>query len=166
MRRLLRWLAALVPARPRPEMARMTDNARAVFRRAEGFARTEGGVLEAQHILRGLAAHRAGVAVVVLLHDVEIPIERISEQLPLANAGTGSAAEVVWGDSIRALVEQARAESRSLSHLYVGTEHLLLALARLDSGVVADVFGRLGVRYEAVRQGVCELLGVKPKTVK
>jgi ATP-dependent Clp protease ATP-binding subunit ClpC len=161
MKRLVRWFAALIPARSRSEMARMTDNARAVFRRAEERARAEGGVLEAQHILRGLAAHRAGVAVVVLLHEVEIPIDRIAELLPLAPVASERSAEVVWSDSVRALVEQARAESESLAHPYVGTEHLLLALARIDSGVVADVFGRLGIRYEVVRRGVCELLGVK-----
>lgn len=158
MNRFLRWLAAILPERVRPELAHATGNARAVFRHADERARAEGGVLEPQHILYGLTAHWVGVAACVLKR-LGISAEWLSDQVPLAPGGSGRAAAAVWGESVRALVKQARAESRSLAHNYVGTEHLLLALARLDSGTVAEVFGRLGVRYEAIREGTRDLLG-------
>ncbi len=136
----------------------MTGNARAVFRFAEDRASVEGGVLEPQHILYGLAEHWGSVAACVL-KPLGISAEQISEQVPLVPSASERATEVVWSESVRALVEQASAESRSLAHHYVGTEHLLLALARLERGVVAEVFVRLGILYEAVRRGTRDLLG-------
>ncbi|MGI6705922.1 MAG: ATP-dependent Clp protease ATP-binding subunit [Clostridia bacterium] len=58
----------------------------------------------------------------------------------------------------RALV-YAQEEARSLGHNYVGTEHLLLGLLRVEEGAAAKVLKGLGVDTERVRAKVVELVG-------
>ena len=54
----------------------------------------------------------------------------------------------------------AREESEELNHNYIGTEHLLLALARAKAGVAANVLQTLGIDESILRQVVEELIGV------
>jgi len=56
------------------------------------------------------------------------------------------------------VLELALREAVALRHNYIGTEHLLLALARTDDRVVADTFAGLGISRPAVRDGVVEAL--------
>ena len=51
---------------------------------------------------------------------------------------------------VRAVLARAREEAARLEHEYVGTEHLLLALARNDEGAAALVLERLNVDREAL----------------
>jgi ATP-dependent Clp protease ATP-binding subunit ClpC len=62
-------------------------------------------------------------------------------------------------DRARLVVVQAQEEARSLSHDYIGTEHLLLGLVHEGSGVAAKALESLGIAPEAVRQRVEEATG-------
>jgi len=55
-------------------------------------------------------------------------------------------------------LELALREALQLGHSYVGTEHLLLGLTRVDDGVSGVVLRRLGVSSAAVRQAVLDEL--------
>lgn len=61
--------------------------------------------------------------------------------------------------SARRAVVLAQEDARGLGHDHVGTEHLLLGLAREDAGGAARVLASLGVTPDAVRQQVVEILG-------
>jgi ATP-dependent Clp protease ATP-binding subunit ClpC len=54
-------------------------------------------------------------------------------------------------DRARRVVVLAQEEARLLNHDYVGTEHLLLGLAREGQGVAAKALGLLGIRLEVLR---------------
>jgi hypothetical protein len=58
----------------------------------------------------------------------------------------------------RALVVQAQEEGTELRHRWVGTEHLLLALARSE-GAEGDALRSLGAGHDAVRGTVVEQIG-------
>ena len=60
-------------------------------------------------------------------------------------------------DSKKALALALR-EAISLKHNYIGTEHLLLGLARCDDRVVSDTFARFGLDRGMLRAGVVEAL--------
>ena len=60
-----------------------------------------------------------------------------------------------WSAAARAALDRAVAEARELGHHHVGTEHALLALARADHGVAAEVLARLGVTRERVLATTC-----------
>src|SRR5262249_37531926 len=55
---------------------------------------------------------------------------------------------------VEELLRLARVEARRLGHDYVGTEHLLLALAIHDTGVLAKVLEKLGLGREALRKEI------------
>lgn len=58
----------------------------------------------------------------------------------------------------RKVLELAVREAISLRHGWIGTEHLLLGLLRLDRGVVHDALAGLGLRDKDVRAAVVEAL--------
>ncbi len=49
-------------------------------------------------------------------------------------------------------LERAREEARAFDHAYLGTEHILLGLLRVEDGVAARVLGNLGLDYERCQQ--------------
>jgi ATP-dependent Clp protease ATP-binding subunit ClpA len=59
----------------------------------------------------------------------------------------------------RRAVAQAQEEARMLDHGYIGTEHILLGLIREGEGVAARALESLGIRLDAVRQQVEEIIG-------
>jgi hypothetical protein len=63
---------------------------------------------------------------------------------------------------VQELFSLARVEARRLGHDYVGTEHLLLALAIHDSGVLAKVLEKLGLGREALRDEIENRIKVRP----
>jgi ATP-dependent Clp protease ATP-binding subunit ClpA len=66
-------------------------------------------------------------------------------------------------DRARRVIVLAQEEAQLLNHNYVGTEHLLLGLAREGQGVAAKALESLGIRLEAVRSQVEEVIGRGPR---
>ena len=62
-------------------------------------------------------------------------------------------------DRARRVVVLAQEEARMLGHNYIGTEHILLGLLHESEGVAAKTLESLGIRLEAVRQQVEEIIG-------
>jgi ATP-dependent Clp protease ATP-binding subunit ClpA len=59
----------------------------------------------------------------------------------------------------RQVVVFSQEEARTLSHDYIGTEHLLLGLLREEQGVAAHVLSDLGLELEPTRAAVMHLVG-------
>jgi ATP-dependent Clp protease ATP-binding subunit ClpC len=49
---------------------------------------------------------------------------------------------------VKRVLDLARREAKNLNHTYIGTEHLLLALAREGDGIAAQVLRNLGADLE------------------
>jgi ATP-dependent Clp protease ATP-binding subunit ClpA len=62
-------------------------------------------------------------------------------------------------DEARRVVVLAQEEARMLNHNYIGTEHILLGLIDEGEGVAAKALESLGIRLDAVRQQVEEIIG-------
>jgi ATP-dependent Clp protease ATP-binding subunit ClpA len=62
------------------------------------------------------------------------------------------------------VLELSLRESFSLGHAYIGTEHILLALARENEGVAARILLDVGVDAETIRGEVGRVLGGSPTT--
>jgi hypothetical protein len=54
---------------------------------------------------------------------------------------------------------RAQEEARILGHDYIGTEHILLGLAHLDSGVAVTALARFGLGLDTVRERIHEVVG-------
>ena len=62
-------------------------------------------------------------------------------------------------DRARRTVVFAQEEARFLNHNYIGTEHILLGLLRVEDGLAAMALTSLGVSLEAARGRVEEIVG-------
>ena len=71
-----------------------------------------------------------------------------------------------FSERARRVLTTAQEEARQLNHSYIGTEHVLLGLAREEEGIAAKVLSNLGVSLSKVRSAV-EFIsgrGEKPST--
>jgi ATP-dependent Clp protease ATP-binding subunit ClpA len=122
--------------------ARFTRTARAVTAAARAEAHALGhDHVGTEHLILGLLTVE-GIAADVLA-SLGIGPEAVRER---AGRGPGSPSEKLpFAPGTKKLLEQALREALSLKHDYIGTEHLLLALAD------ADVLRELGVDGERIR---------------
>jgi len=66
--------------------------------------------------------------------------------------------EIPLSASCERALQYAAEEGDRLLHNYIGTEHLLLGLLREERSVAAEVLAARGLRIEAVREAIVELL--------
>lgn len=144
---------------------RFTDRAREVMQLANREARRfHHEYLGTEHILLGLIKQGTGTGANVLqnlgvdLRNIRLEVEK----MVAAGADSVHTAKLPQTPRAKTVIEYAIQESRSLSHTYVGTEHILLGLARESEGVAARVLVNLGVTLEDVRREVRILLGHDP----
>jgi Clp amino terminal domain, pathogenicity island component len=62
-------------------------------------------------------------------------------------------------DRARRAVTLAQEEAKRLNHNFIGTEHILLGLVHEGEGIAAKALESLGIRLDAVRQQVEEIVG-------
>jgi ATP-dependent Clp protease ATP-binding subunit ClpC len=134
---------------------RFTDRAKKVM----SFARQEAQRLNheyigPEHLLLGLLDEGRSVAVNVL-RDLADP-DRIRQEVEeMVNPGPSplTISMMPFTEEAKKALELSMEEALALSHAYIGTEHLLLGLIRLD-GVPAQVLAKLNVKAEQVREEV------------
>jgi uncharacterized protein (TIGR03435 family) len=143
----------------------MFDRFTARARRVLFYARTQvsqlgSSAIEPEHILLGLLDEgnglscrilvRTGVALDDLRSDI---VGRLTggEKVPESD-------EIPFSASCKRALEYAAEEADRLLHNHVGTEHLLLGLLREERSVAAHVLAARGLRIEAVREAIVELL--------
>ena len=68
-------------------------------------------------------------------------------------------------EEARQVVVQAQAEARELGHTWIGTEHLLLALAGDQGAGATDVVESLGLEVDEAREQVLRIVGRGEATV-
>jgi len=69
-------------------------------------------------------------------------------------------------EEARQVVVLAQEEARGLTHNYIGTEHILLGLLRLNEGIAAQALESLGVALERVREHVIEIVGASEEVTQ
>jgi len=116
--------------------------------------------VEPEHILLGVLDEGNGLGSRILaraigaLDDFRNDIVRRltrREEVPESN-------EIPFSASCKRALQYAAEEADRLLHDYVGTEHLLLGLLREERSVAAEVLVARGLRTEAVREAIVELL--------
>jgi ATP-dependent Clp protease ATP-binding subunit ClpA len=135
---------------------RYTPSARQVIVFAQEEARSlRHNTIGSEHVLIGLLRDElgnGGRALRGLGLDAGAVHERVAEILPAGSATT--AGQIPFTPRAQRILGRADAESRSLGHEGVGTEHLLLALARESDGIAMRVLGEQGVGPDALRDAV------------
>jgi len=113
-----------------------------------------------EHILLGLVALGNGVAVSALQSlGVDIQTLRLEVEKAVGTGGdTKTAGTVPFTPRAKKVLALAASEARSLSHTYVGTEHILLGLLREGEGIAARVLENMGVDLDEAREEIMAML--------
>ncbi len=116
--------------------------------------------LSTEHIILGLMKLGQGIAVNVL-RNLNIEYDTLLSEVELV-VGYGPEIQVYGDPALSAkckrCFELANEEALALNHNYVGTEHLLLALIRLEDCVAAQILENLGVNLKEVRKEILKEL--------
>lgn len=160
----LAWPENETKLEPSPMYERFTDRARKVMQLAQQECdRLNHEYVGTEHILVGLLKEGSGVAANVLknldmdLHKIRSEIDKIVQPAP-EEARSNLAKKPITPRGKKVL-EYAIEEARTLNHNYVGTEHLLLGLLRVEEGIACQVLTNLGLNIEDVKEEVMNLLG-------
>jgi ATP-dependent Clp protease ATP-binding subunit ClpC len=135
---------------------RFTDQARRVVVIAQDEARRlNHDYIGTEHILLGLLRPETGVPAEILASLGVTPEGARAQVVSAVGMGREQAkgGHIPFTASAKKILERSLAESMRLHHKSIGTEHLLIALARTDTGRATDVLAALGVRPDdLVRQ--------------
>jgi ATP-dependent Clp protease ATP-binding subunit ClpC len=145
---------------------RFTERARQVVVLAQDEARKlNHNYIGTEHILLGLLREEEGVAAQVLA-SLGVSIEAVREQVRQI-VGQGEAVatgQIPFTPRAKKVLELALREALSFGHNHIGTEHVLLGLARENDGVAARILLDFGVDAERIRATVVKTLGaVRPR---
>ncbi len=134
-------------------MKLFTQRARRVLSLAHEHAeRMRQGYIGTEHLLLGLIQEEGGVAGRVL-RELGLEAARVEEVITrITGVGQGQSAKIDLSPGTQNALELAVEEARKMGHHYVGTEHLLLGLVRLEEGVAIDVLRKMGVTPEQIRR--------------
>jgi len=133
---------------------RFTPEARSAVSSASIEARGLGhGAVEPEHLLLGVLLETGSVGARVL-SSLGLDVASVRARLTAdADTGTGGAPFTPGSKKVMAL---ALREAISLGHLYIGTEHLALGVARLDEGASSTVLREHGIDYPKLRTAIVE----------
>jgi ATP-dependent Clp protease ATP-binding subunit ClpC len=133
--------------------------------RAVVFAQEEARALShnyvgTEHLLLGLLRERDGLAAHAL-ESLEITIDEVRAQVAriVGQGDEATAGRIPFTPRAKKVLELALREALSLGHNYIGTEHVLLGLAREDEGVGARILRDLGADADRIRDEVVRMLG-------
>jgi len=134
-------------------MERFTQRARRVLSLAHQEAeRMRHDYIGTEHLLLGLIREEGGVAGRVL-RELGLEADRVQEIVERLSApGQYRGGKLDLSPGTQQVLEYAVDEARRMGHHYIGTEHLLLGLVRLNEGVAMDVLRKLGVTAEQIRR--------------
>jgi ATP-dependent Clp protease ATP-binding subunit ClpA len=140
---------------------RFTPKARTAVTNAQAAAQARRhGFIGTEHVLLGLfAAGDDNVAVKALgrLGAERAAVERLVDERTPAGDQTVTG-HIPFTPLAKQALERALREALMLGHNYIGTEHIVLALHKVEGGVAAQVLADLDVAYDDLRTTIVQLL--------
>ena len=115
-----------------------------------------------EHLLLALAREGDGVASAVLSNlsiDTDDVTSRVKGIVQSGHAEKKVGPDLPYTSRAKKVLELAMAEARTLSHSYVGTEHLLLGLLAERKGIAAQVLNEAGLTMDEARAETVRILG-------
>jgi ATP-dependent Clp protease ATP-binding subunit ClpC len=143
---------------------RFAEEARQVVVLAQDEARAlEHNYIGTEHLLLGLIREEEGVAARVLA-SLRVTLGEARNRVRQL-IGTGEevrTGQIPFTPRAKKILELSLKESLSLRHEFIGTEHILLGLAREGEGVANQILLELGADSNAIRNAVFAELGAEP----
>ena len=133
---------------------RLTNRAKQILALAQEEAHLLGhNYIGTEHLLLGLIREESGLAAQVLEKlGVSAPEVRAAIESTIGKGQYRGPGKIELSPRTKRVMELAFDEARRLGHYYVGTEHLLLGLAREGGGIAAGILEGLGVNLEQIQR--------------
>src|SRR2546427_8022587 len=140
---------------------RYTERARRVL----FFARYEASELgntsiETQHLLLGLLREGKGLTSRIFAR-ANISLEELRQEIvgrTTFQEKVATSVEIPFSAETKRVLEYTKDEANRLRHDYIGTEHLLLGLLHEEQSMAGSVLIGKGLRLDAVRDTLVEIL--------
>lgn len=143
---------------------RFTKRARRVLALAQEEAqRLKHNYIGTEHLLLGLVREESGVAARVL-KDLGVKPKALRKAVEemIGRGERKVLGKIGLTPRTKRVIELAVDEARRLEHHYIGTEHLLLGLAREGEGIAVDVLKSLGVDLDRLRTETARIMMESP----
>ncbi len=139
-----------------------TDRVKKVMQIArEEAVRLGNDYVGTEHLLLGLVKEGDGVAVAVL-RSMSVDLEELAANIEKAITSTGGMMTIgqmlPFTPRAKKVLEIAANEARSMSHKYIGTEHLLLALMKDTESTASNALASAGLEYDRVKEEISRVL--------
>jgi hypothetical protein len=139
---------------------RFTEGARQVVVLAQDEARAlRHNYIGTEHLLLGLLAEEQGMAARVL-DSLDVSPEEVRAEVTriVGNGDVAPTGQIPFTPRAKLVLELSLREALAASHDYIGTEHMLLALATENDGVASRILLDHGIHGERIRNEVFALL--------
>ncbi len=139
-----------------------TDRVKKVMQLArEESVRLGNDYVGTEHLLLGLIREGDGVAVAVL-KNLGIDLDDLARNIEKSISSSGGMMTIgqmiPFTPRAKKVLEIAAQEARAMSHKYIGTEHLLLALMKDHESAAANALASIGVEYDRVKEEIERVL--------
>jgi ATP-dependent Clp protease ATP-binding subunit ClpB len=148
------------------DLNRLTEKAQDVIRQAQSLAQRRGqSQIDVEHLAAALLAQDGGVATRVVEKaggNVASLVERLQqavERLPRVSGPGAQPGQVYIAPRVNGVLTAAEAEAQQMKDEYVSVEHLLLALASVKDGAVAEAFRSAGLTREKLLEATAAVRG-------
>jgi ATP-dependent Clp protease ATP-binding subunit ClpB len=145
---------------------RLTDKAQEAVRQAQSLAQRHGqSQIEVEHLALALLTQEGGVAPRVLekagvaVATVQQRLQQALGRLPRVSGPGAPAGQVYVSPRVNEVLDAAQAEAQGMKDEFVSVEHLLLALAGLKDGAVAEAFRAAGLTREKLLEALAAVRG-------
>ncbi len=140
-----------------------TDQARAILVRSQQIVQElQHTQWDAEHVLLALLEEEGGAPFRVLL-DLGVDVAEMRRRTQAALHGYPTAAygggQIYQTTRVTALLERSKDEAARLKDDFIGSEHVLIALAQEREGEAAAIFKEFGVDQERVYQALARIRG-------
>ncbi|WP_417059795.1 ATP-dependent Clp protease ATP-binding subunit [Ellagibacter isourolithinifaciens] len=144
---------------------KFTDKARKVLVLAQDEARgLHQPYVGTEHILLGLIQEKEGLAAQALerLNIKYDAVVQAIRQVVTIDENADVSGHLSFTPRVKRVLENSLREAMQMGQSYISTEHLLLGIVREGEGTALDVLGRLGVKGDAIRGALNDLVGQSP----
>jgi ATP-dependent Clp protease ATP-binding subunit ClpB len=145
---------------------RLTEKAQDVVRQAQSLAQRQGQQqIDVEHVAVALLGQDGGVAVRIVEKAGGNPaalIQRLQqavERMPRVSGPGAPSGQVYVAPRVNEVLNGAEAEAQRMKDEYVSVEHLLLALAAIKDGAVAEAFRAAGLTREKLLEAAAAVRG-------
>jgi ATP-dependent Clp protease ATP-binding subunit ClpB len=145
---------------------RMTEKAQDTLRQAQSLAQRHGQQqIDAEHLAAALLSQEGGVAARVVEKAGGSPpalvqqLQQAIERMPRVSGPGAPAGQVYVSPRLSQVLTAAEAEAQRLKDEFVSVEHLLLALADLKDGAVAEAFRAAGLTRQRLLEAAAAVRG-------